>query len=690
MQKKELKPHVRILKLSGGTGDGKSEIASVFASVGARKIIGKSVGKTNSTLKERLIVYTDSIHSQILVAVKLNENILERTVYSDVITTVLAKFVRQKGKTSKETDISIEDELKSYFSKELKRNNTKAILSFLSQEQRTEFINNISECIANSDIEKKCFYIYNTVRNKLAGGEVKENSAKFLDELTKEVGCSIDSMDDEFHERLWSVWKIVNDHLKDFFFDSFDEENISSDRYYYKEIDINNPDDDFVDAMFCSNDIQDDGKLSLEVFCDEIVIYAPLDDRITQRIRENEDMVNSFSDSHGNISFGIFDTRGLFHANVEDTENKDYFTELLYHGDFDALLLVTPMHGDTNEIKLRSLYSEAFSSFKKQIPVFMINNKVDLFIDDLNKDAYADDPLSIETDNDNNLSEREIEERVDAQANLIAKEIENVQNKSRKNLRVIALPCYLKRDGNMPRKLVQKYNVMNVIMRVLEETATYLEATSIKIPYIIEDSIDEDIHIDINQAEVEKIVHRYLKKNATCTKIFSPGLQNIKDNIGLTPHGNGYNALRRRLRNGEGFNSRIDEDYYKNCDSFSIDFPGNLRNFINEELLNDLIHNAVKLEGGKYKEQSDEAEFIKLAIGNVRDTRFVADILYSHALLESESKNFSFKGKFNGFLKRAKRYFDASIINEDVYIESIVRSMYDAISRTIALNFIYK
>lgn len=690
MQKKELKPHVRVLKLSGGTGDGKSQIASVFASAGARKIIGRSIGKTNSTLKERLIVYTDNLEGQILVAVKLNEHVLERNTYSEVITTVLAKYIRRYGKKLKNAAIKLDEELGRYFTNELKRNNTKAILSFLSEEQKNEFIKRINECLIEADFFKKSFKIYNTVRNQLKEGEVKENSVKFLDELIKEVGKVIESMNEDFQRELWSAWEDLNNQLLDFFYEYFNVNQISEDDYYYIEVDVNNPDEEFVNAMFTANDIQDGGKISLEVFCEEIVIYAPLDNRIAEIINNDVCMLNAFTDSHGNIAFGIFDTRGLFHANAEEGENQDYFNELLYHGDSDALLLVAPMYGDSNEIKIRGLYREAFTSFKKQIPVFMFNNKVDLFIDYLNKSVYDDDPLSIDMNKNNELSSEEIEIKVEHQLKQMTEEIETVQNKTRKDLKIVSLPCYLKRDRNMPEVFVKKYNIKNAIITMLKETANYLEKTSTKIPYIIEDSIEDDIRININKSEVKTIIHKYLIMQETDRKVLSPAMQNINDNTGITPHGNGYNALRKRLKNGEGFNSKIDELYYKNCESFSIDFPGNLRNFLTEDLLFDIMNNVVSLEGGEYECIEDRERFINLTIENIKPFRFVAYILYNHALLDAESVAFSFYNKFNRFLNRSQCYFDEAELNENVYEDAIMQVVHDAISRTISLNFVYK
>lgn len=68
---RKLQPHVHVLKLTGGTGDGKTEIATVFAAKEARTILLRGVGRTNSTLKERLLVYSEEYTNKLLVAVML-------------------------------------------------------------------------------------------------------------------------------------------------------------------------------------------------------------------------------------------------------------------------------------------------------------------------------------------------------------------------------------------------------------------------------------------------------------------------------------------------------------------------------------------------------------------------------------------------------------------------------------------
>ena len=90
--------------------------------------------------------------------------------------------------------------------------------------------------------------------------------------------------------------------------------------------------------------------------------------------------------------------------------------------------------------------------------------------------------------------------------------------------------------------------------------------------------------VRIDKARLAEIVHEYLLKDVTNKKVFAPGLEDLRLSIGKTPHGNSYYALRRRLKYGDGYTCNIDESYYYNCKSFSINFTANLRNFVSTDM----------------------------------------------------------------------------------------------------------
>jgi hypothetical protein len=504
MYKKNLMPHVHVIKLVGGTGNGKTEIAVVFASPKARKILLKGVGRTNSTLRERLFVYTTAVKDKIVIAVSMNDTILDRGLFTDIVVTALAKVVKTNGKVvASMVGKDIDDLEQELFGEINKKNNTRAVLSFLTEEQKSELVKKIIEVYKKYDFHQYSYEIYNGVKNNMAEIEVKDNSAKFLSALKLEVERVIDLLGKDFRNSLWEVWKDANEILKGIFFDHFNENDRSEDGLYYKEIDLDNPDEEFIINMFSANNLQAGENLSLEVLCGEIYIYAPINDRVVKMIESDEKACRVFKDAHGEVAFGIYDTRGLYHADNKDDDNKDYLSELLYQGETDALAMVVPMQGDSNELKIYELYREALNNYKKQIPVFMINNKVDLYIDSVSKDSFSDDPLSMDISNDEGLDSEEIERRVNTRLADLKEELQKAQNKTRKNMDIVAIPCYLKRDGSMKQKdIIEKYNVINAIEMILIGTASYLEATAVKIPIRLID--ESDVTVNIKRAELKK------------------------------------------------------------------------------------------------------------------------------------------------------------------------------------------
>lgn len=107
-----------------------------------------------------------------------------------------------------------------------------------------------------------------------------------------------------------------------------------------------------------------------------------------------------------------------------------------------------------------------------------------------------------------------------------------------------------------------------------------------------------------------ELVHVYVTDNVTDKKVFTPGITDIALSIGKTPHGNAYYALRRRIKNGDGYTSNIDEKYFYNCQSFSVNFIGILRNFASPEFLHSVVFQTLKIDGAK-RTQKDNETYMK-------------------------------------------------------------------------------
>ena len=692
MFKKNLLPHMHVIKLIGGTGDGKTEFSVVFAEPRARKILIKCVGKTNSTVRERMLVYTTALNGKVIVAASISEEILERKVFSEMVITAIAKVVRLNGKVVAsmvgKAESDFEEEL---FAQLSERNNTCAVFNFLTEQQKKEFVEKIVGVYRKFHFSEHDYEIYNATKNNMSEKEAKENSNKFLGALKIEVERIISLIDKDFTNELLEICEETNEILRDKFFEYFNEENISEDGLYYKEISLEETEEDnrFIEAMFTSNNLQAGERLSLEVLCGQIFIYTPMNKAVRDIIANDKNASQVFIDEHGEYTFGILDRRGLYHTGVVNDDNADYLNELIYQGDTDAVAMVVPLQGDTNEKKIYELYRKLLEAYKKQTPLFMVNNKVDLYIDALRKDDFIDDPFSVSMDVANEMSADEIIEQVNKRGKELQGELQEAQNKARRNLEIVALPCYLKRDEGMKHEeVVRKYNIVNVVKSILLQTAEFLVRTSVKIPITLLG--EEDVDVEINQDELFKCVRAHILESETDKKVFEPGSKNIGDNMGICPHGNSYNALKRRLRYGDGYSCKIEENYYINCKSFTIDFTGNLRNFISENFISHTVHMTMKLVNGRFPGQKEEELFWKQVARNVDAKKFVSILLYDKAMRDAELTGFGFGTYFRGFLNNSIPYFYKGMIDENQYVDALEKVLKDAVKKTIALNVIYK
>lgn len=691
MFKKNLLPHMHVIKLIGGTGDGKTEFSVVFAEPRARKILIKCVGKTNSTVRERMLVYTTALNGKVIVAASISEEILERKVFSEMVITAIAKVVRLNGKVVAsmvgKAESDFEEEL---FSQLSERNNTCAVFNFLTEQQKKEFVEKIVGVYRKFHFSEHDYEIYNATKNNMSEKEAKENSNKFLGALKIEVERIISLIDKDFTNELLEICEETNEILRDKFFEYFNEENISEDGLYYKEISLEETEEDnrFIEAMFTSNNLQAGERLSLEVLCGQIFIYTPMNKAVRDIIANDKNASQVFIDEHGEYTFGILDTRGLYHTGVVNDDNADYLNELIYQGDTDAVAMVVPLQGDTNEKKIYELYRKLLEAYKKQTPLFMVNNKVDLYIDALRKDDFIDNPFSVSMDVANEMSADEIIEQVNKRVKELQGELQEAQNKARRNLEIVALPCYLKRDEGMKHEeVVRKYNIVNVVKSILLQTAEFLVRTSVKIPITLLG--EEDVDVEINRDELIKCVRAHILESETDKKVFEPGSKNIGDNMGICPHGNSYNALKRRLRYGDGYSCKIEENYYINCKSFTIDFTGNLRNFISENFISHTVHMTMKLVNGRFPGQKEDELFWKQIARNVDAKKFVSILLYDKAMRDAELTGFGFGTYFRGFLNNSIPYFYKGMIDENQYVDALEKVLKDAVKKTIALNVIY-
>lgn len=693
MSYKILKPYVRVFELLGSTGSGKTTVATVPAVKEAREILMKGIGSTNSTLSERILVYTDEYADKMVIAVKHEKHAFTRNQYTKLLSTSIAQVVQSCGKstdfTADKAKTVLENKLVSQLSR---KDNFKAILSLLNNEHESYkkqvdiFIQKICALYLDFELYKLNSIIYYTVKNNMLDVEVKENSQKFLSALRQEVERTLDIQKNDFKEKLWDIWEFINQNLSSVFFHYFNKDDISDDGYYYKEIMLDSPDTNFIGAMFTANDLPAGQKLSLEVLCNKIVIYIPMRKEISELIASKPETKEVFQDSMGHIVFGILDTRGLYHADNTEDENTDYCSELLYKGDIDAIAIAVPLEGDTNGRKAGELYRNLLKTFNKDIPLFMIHTKLDLYVSALFKQDF-NDPLSLEPCKQKEISKEDFEPIIRHHMGTLSEDLIEAQNTSKRRFSIQFLPCWLKRDSSFPTNLIPDYSIYKVYKNIFENIADSLKDNAHKIKFQVKEGEIPTPHIDRDC--LRKLIHDHMFDPTTVKKVFWPGISDIMLNIGKAPHGNAYNALRRRLKNGDGYTSNIDEGYFYNCQSFSVNFTGNLRNFSSSTFIHSVVSGTLDIAGADRLPEDNEA-FLKTVEKYINPKDLVSFLLYENAFLKAEQTAFSFKNKFQNFLQGSMLYFNLAQIDENAYAEALEQIIIEAANKALALNVTFR
>lgn len=662
---KMLRPHSSKIGIVGTTGSGKTETTCMFTTFDAENIIARAVGETNSTLTERWIVFSERHSQEIIVAVKKKEKIYPRNDFKRAVINAFTRVIKKHGRQAMVDHDSLVNDFVGALNEEMNTVvNTRAILTFIDPTDLNSHIHRLVQLITDIDDPELYYTLYQTAKNQLLEKEKKDNSAKLSAVIKIEVGKYLnDQLPSDAFNELWDVWEKLNLQLDELFFRYFSKEQQSIDGYYYYIVDLNhlNESNAFIDAFFTSNNLRLGEKLSIEVFCEEIILYTPLNPEITQILKQYGDV---FIDRNGYVTIALLDTKGIFHSNQElDMENEgenfdeSHFNDLLYNYNYDALLFVCPLFGDTNKEKFKNLCSEVLVGFNKQIPIFMLQNKVDLFIDNENKQLNprgrfykASERAQIKVD------VKQVMDKIDHASQMMIEDLECMQSQKRRNEKIIPLTCYLRLDDRHEEEFLEKYDPLNAIKTMFDVLNNRVKHTSKKFKIVLEPDY-EDIQLRMNSEQFELIVSSALKSLNMDTKVYKPAVKNIEDNIGIRPHGSGLNAVRRKLQIGIGHTSNINESYFVNCKSFNLDLPGILRNLISNDLIQRVLNETLEIEGGKFVESVESKNLIDLIARYFDSYSFVANILFHRAYLNAENKGYFDNQKlFTAFLKNSIPY----------------------------------
>jgi hypothetical protein len=665
-----LSPDVRIIEKVGSTGSGKTMTDLLFTTPKALNVLIKAVGEGSATLGDQTKVFTEKLTDHIIVAAKLGDEIYTWEQLIELILKVFTKIVKGNYKDSQIEDL---DQIQKGLIKELiealdSKRNTEAQPRLLKEYLRREFVNEIAD-YSMPFLSENLQIIYQEAKNSLLDMEAKPKSRKFDEAISQRLQEAIDR-EPNFLNGLRKTHKNINDELKSHFFKYFNEDMKSEDEYYYHIIDLNNIEDsnEFINAVFSNNNLSGGENLSIEVLCAELVIYVPMNAEVIQIVRGNWQMEQVFQGMDLKLSLGIRDTRGLYHESADQQKENEHLQDLLYNRSYDALMLVCPVFGDSNYAKLREDIKAVLKLYSKQTPIILLNNKVDLLIDDQHKKGELTDLFDL-----NSFTEPQIIEFDELKANInqriagIIQEFRDAQQKRGGGV-LESVPCYLKppSTARITPEMYKNYGPKQALNRILRILCDSLISTSEKIPFYLDYAVDEGkLPFSINRKKVRDIIGAAFMNQQFIRQVKNAALKNIDENLGKTPHGQGYNALGRKVAIGQGWSSNIDESYFINCKSFSITFPANVQNLITTALLDEIITNSITYTKGHFASQGDEdkvKEIIKLR--TYRSSIFAANMLYDHAFKIADKAGFSYRIRFNQFLKLSRDFF--KITDEDI------------------------
>ncbi len=661
---RNLKPHVRTVEIVGDLGYGKTTTAAVCASPKTVRFLNSGGGNS-----ERLIIFTTELKGAMVVAVSFSEEILSRDLFSDIFTRAMAKVTREHSRVVATVVGKDEEALADFLREEVENSHrVKTLFSLLSESKREEFFSKAVSVYHNYEFRYNHYEIYNCAKQNIKDVSIKENSERFLSFLQSEVKRFLDIAGENFKKDFWGILNDVNDELGTLFFKYFNRENLSKDGYYYKEMSLDNPDGVFVQAVF-------EDKPSLSEIADEVVIYVPMHEKIESILREEPKLFEAFRNSEGEYTFGVIDSRYPF-APVNSREERENISSSLMKRNVDGLLMMLPLNQEPSR-ELLEFYEDLLKGMERSVPVFLLHNKLDLFVESARHAVFYDDPLSTDMSNEDFVSAdkmiSEIQKREIALKSMLSSE----------KYEIHSLSFYLRRDHTFSRELVEKYNVIHVYKSILESVSLSLGNMGAKLLLKVEEP--EGASVEIDRKACKSIFNDHIRAVRTDREVFTPALINIGRNLGLNPHPSEYRALKCRLKHGEGYTSILEREFSDN-DSFSVDFTENLKNFMTSEFLSSLVSQTIALKGAHF-ESTEAMDAFKEIVKYYFDKRtLLKKLIYDHAVCEGDRIAFSDKLKFQNFLQNSLDYFNLSKLNAEEYINTLVEMLNSAAERALHLN----
>ena len=653
-----LQPSAYTFGLVGTTGSGKTRFTCNIAAPGARPILQKSVGETNTTIQNRVIIFSanPALTQRLIVAVKPDPVFFGSRDLMELLREPLCTTIRQLGRKGAPNAGEAEDCLREALRDPLQMEDfgLRRRLALLTTEQQENLVDGILQWFRDSAFYQYIEELYGRAVTELKsrGEEPSKNSAKLRNGLRTQVEARIDLLTREGGtQALLVLCQQTEQVLKERFFRVFQPERRSEDGYYYLNLALAEPDQDAADAFFSNNT---KGHPSLESLCREIVIYVPIEEKIQKRL----EAYPQFRDSWGYSSFALLDTRGLFHRGTSEEENEEYCANLLYRSQIDAIILLQSLSSDTNAKKAQLIYRKILKGFKRDIPIFPVYNRADCKVDDLLKDSEDDGKAPPKSGELQALLATQVQALSEGLANGIA----------RPQQWKTPLICYLKgaRSFTEYPDLKERYTLEVVLGNCFAQMSQALRQRAERLPIKLEDWETEPTP-KVDRVRLTAIVDDILNLSETDRKVFTPAKLNLDENRWKVPHGNSYNALRRRLAYGGGWSSNILENYYYHCQNIQVNFPAQLQNFVTPTLTQRLAEEALSIQYGTFLSKEDEAAYQAQVARAIQPERFASQLLYDRALMDAERVPGSFGVWFQRFIENSTHYLKQPLQGREDY-----------------------
>lgn len=679
--------------LSGSTEAGKTTFVSKLVTQKARRLIRLMIGEGSSTITDKTFVLSeDSVFKDVIrLVAKPKKQALSRFHFDKKVTEVISLLAKQASKQNVKKKVTAKYLLGERF---LKGENHIALLSLIDKEGE-EWLDSIANTIESINKET-LIQIYDIAKSQLDSTK-KSNSKKneSIDNKLNEVvttfldGRLILVNTNDIGKDLTTHFIQVNDFLLKRALDYFGTTEVTKDGYLVLDLDITDENNKVTKEKlgnFFSNNAND-MNLSIEVLYSEIVVYVGINQGLLKQLGASTE---SLKNRNGMVEIGLLDTMGAYHKQFSDeAETKEYFNNLLKGRSVEGMIMLIPLSTGANDKKFLALAKDFLSNFPFDLNVVLINNKVDSVIQQFVSQwkSEDDDAFSENPSDDSKPSEEEMQGYLKSKLRVFEELIQTVKDNGNGRAKIIGHYVTSFTENDIKVTYVGKIrNFSDVAVNMFKSFSALLKHIE-KISVKLDADFGTDISLKINQNVLEEELLDVLED-----KMFTSVNENAKKHIGIVPNGNGFNALVRQLKRGEGHNSDIDLNWYVNVTSFNITFPGTIKNSINDNL-NEIwlgIYRSLDFEGiVEIDSKLKEKLFIKL-LDKIDVRQIVIQAVYEKTYTPILTLPlFSFEAKFQNYMEVAKQKL-GNPKDVEVYAYGVEHELQRAFKEMLDKDVIYK